>query len=39
MNNNTKHRWKQLTKKDRRNLAAAGAVRKSRQAKVANKRH
>jgi hypothetical protein len=35
MNNNTKKRWKKLTKSDRQALAKAGEVRKSKHAKVA----
>jgi hypothetical protein len=35
LNNNTKHRWKKLTKAQRVALAKAGEVRKSKHAKVA----
>jgi len=35
MNNNTKKRWRKLTKKDRQALAKAGEHRKSRHPKVA----
>lgn len=35
MNNNTKARWKRLTKEQRQELAKAGKERKSKFAKVA----
>jgi len=38
MNNNTKARWKALSKKDRQALAKAGEVRKSKRAKVGGSR-
>lgn len=37
MNNNTRSRFKALTKEQRQDIAAAGAVRKSKFPKVARK--
>jgi hypothetical protein len=38
VNNNTKARWKKLTKRDRRQLALAGAIRKSKKPKVGGRK-